>query len=258
MTNVAQDPTFFYDEQIRRNVLQFMAIFSNMYVEFGAKGDREPGLVPVFLTYGHRDRVVAHIKSDNTQNKPLRLPAMAANLTSISMAPDRAKGQQSTRRDTYLKNQGVLPDDVRTIYQRMPVPYDFNFELSIYTTNYDEHWQILEQILTIFDPSLSIQTSTDTFDWTKIKQVDLVGIGPEQNYPSGPERRIIVTTLAFVVKGWLSLPSNVRDNVIRSIQLRVGIVSDLDAPSSDIIAEIDAGGFDYNSQFDFSEDVDLQ
>lgn len=257
MTNVIDEKVWFYDHQLERYTLQFMAIFSNMYVQFGKKNDRDEGLVPVHLTYGSKDRVVAWIFGDQTQNKPLRLPAMAANLTNIDLAPDRAKGTQTSRRDTYLPNQGILPDDIRTVEQRMPIPYNLTMDLSIYTTNYDEHYQILEQILVLFDPSLSIQTSTDSFDWTKIHTVDLVAVNSELNYPSGGERRMIQTTLTFSCKVWLSLPAKIRKDFIKTIQLRVGAVNTATQGSSNILAELDANGYDYNTLFDFDEDVDL-
>jgi hypothetical protein len=140
----------------------------------------------------------------------------------------------------------------------MPIPYNFDFDLAIMTTNLDEHWQILEQILVLFDPSLTIQTSTDTFDWKKLHTVDLTGINSEQNYPVGGDRRIIVTTLQFVAKGWLALPAKIRNDFIKNIQLRVGLVSTATAGSEDIIAELDAGGFEYNTEFDFESEVDLR
>lgn len=260
MTNRVNDveDVFFYDQQIKRYILQFMAIFSNLNVQFGAKDNREPGLVPVHLTYGPKDRVVAHIRGDNTQNKPLRLPAMAANLANIDLSPDRYKGKPTNRRQSYLESGGLLPDDIKVIDQRMPVPYNLNMELSVYTSNMDEHFQIMEQILVLFDPTLQVQTSEEGFDWTKIHTVELTGINNEMNYPVGPDRRIIQTTLTFITKVWFSVPAKIRTDFIKTIQMRVGAVNDLTKSSQEIINQLDGDGVDYTTLFDYDRDVDLE
>ena len=179
MTNVINPELFFYDQQIKKYILQFMAIFSNMHVQFGKKDDREPSLVPVHLTYGAKDRVVAHIRGDNTQNKPLRLPALSANMVNIDINTGRMKGQGVDRRFNYLPRGGLMPDDITTVQQRMPVPYDMTMELSIFTSNLDEHFQILEQIMILFNPQLDIQKTDDNFDWTRIASVRLLAINNE-------------------------------------------------------------------------------
>lgn len=257
MTNVVDPDIFFYDKQIKRYILQFMAVFSNLHVEFAKKDDREPAIVPVHLTYGAKDRVVAHIYGEHTQNKPLRLPTMAANLTNVDLALDRMKGQTSVRRAPYLERGGLLPNDVRVAEQRMPVPYNLSMELAIFTSNLDEHFQILEQILPLFDPFLQLQTSEDALDWTKIHKLELVGINSELNYPSGPDRRVLTTSLAFSCQGWIALPAKIKDNAIHTIQMRVGAVNSIVNGSDDILQQLDQAGYEYSEIFDYDRDVDL-
>lgn len=257
MTNVVNPDLFFYDEQIKKYILQFMAIFSNMHVQFGKKDDREPAIMPVHLTYGAKDRVVAHIRGENTQNKPLRLPALSANLVNIDMDLGHMKGQGVSRRFNYLPRGGLLPDDITTVEQRMPIPYNMTMELAIFTTNLDEHFQILEQILVLFNPQIQIQKSDDNFDWTRITSVELAAINNELNYPSGPERRIIQSSMQFNVGMHLSVPAKIRDDYIKTIQLRVGVVEDLVAGSYEILQQLDEAGYDYTEIFNFDRDVDL-
>jgi len=245
---------YFYDKQLYNYILQFMAIFSDLHVMFGAKDDREPGLVPVHLTYGHKDRVVAHIKSNNTQNKPIRLPALSVNFAGIEQARERYKGQQTNRRYTYLERGGVMPDDIKTNDQLMPIPYDLNMEASFYTTNLDEHFQILEQLLVLFDPDLILQKSEDPHDWTKMYSVELVNIIDEKNYPSGQDRRILQTNMNFVCRVWLGVPQKTRNDYIKSIMMRVGTVANSSSGSFDMIQQLDEQQISYNSLFDFDTD----
>ncbi len=256
MTQLIQDPVFFYNNQLRDYILQFMAIFAGLKVQVGKLDDREASLIPVFLTYGAKDRVVAHIVGDNTQNKPIRLPALSAYMSGIDLAPDRRKGVGVSRREVYMPSGGAFPDDIKTVEQLMPVPYNTTFDLSIYTSNRDEHLQILEQIFMFFDPILQIQKSDDIFDWTKITTVELVGINFEENYPAGTDRRIIQTTLQFIVPVYISVPAKIRNNYIAEIQLRVGLISQSTSGSRNIIAELDDLDFEYETIFDL-DDFDL-
>lgn len=256
MTQLIQDPVYYYNDQIRDYILQFMAIFAGLKVQIGKFEDREASLIPIHLTYGAKDRVVAAIFADNTQNKPIRLPAMSAYMNGIDLSPDRRKGVGSIRRETFMPTGGQFPDDIKTIEQLMPVPYNSTMELSIYTSNRDEHLQIMEQIFMFFDPVLQVQKNDDTFDWTKITTVELVGINFEENYPAGIDRRIIQTTLSFLMPIYIAVPAKIKNNFIADINLRVGLVSAATSGSHNIIAELDDLEFDYGSLFTL-DDFDL-
>lgn len=256
MTQLIEDPVYHYEERIRNYILQFMAVFAGMKVRVGKLDDRESALIPVHLTYGAKDRVVASIFSDNTQNKPIRLPAMSTYMSGIEMAPDKRKGVGVTRRNVFLPVGGQFPDDIRTIEQLMPIPYNALIDLSIFTSNRDEHLQILEQILMFFDPILQIQISDDTFDWTKITTIELLSINYEENYPSGTDRRIIQTTLSFMVPIYVAIPAKIKNNWIADINLRVGLISQTTQGSHNIIAELDDLGFEYENLFTL-DDFDL-
>ena len=138
----------------------------------------------------------------------------------------------------------------------MPVPYNALMDLSIFTSNRDEHLQILEQILMFFDPILQIQINDDTFDWTKITTIELLSINYEENYPSGTDRRIIQTTLSFMVPIYVAVPAKMKNNWIKEINLRVGLVSQSTQGSHNIIAELDDLDFEYENIFSL-DDFDL-
>lgn len=248
--------SYYYDYQLKRYLVQFMAIFAGMQVEFGATETREAALVKVPITVGNKDRVVAAIKAENTQNKPVRLPIMSVYMSNIDLAPERRKGVGQSRREVFMPTGGMFPDDFKTIRQRMPVPYNATFDLHIFTSNTEQKMQIIEQILMIFDPMVQIQTSDDVFDWTKITQVELTNIGFEENFPTGTDRRIIQTTLTFALPLWISVPADVRNDFIRDIFLRVGAVSTDSVTNQQMIADLDAQGVPYEEIFTL-EDIDI-
>jgi hypothetical protein len=237
---------YYYDQQLRNYVLQFMAIFSGLQVQVGKWGTETEKLISVPIHYGHPDRVVAAIISENTQNKPIRLPVMSAFMRTLESAPDRRHGTGLERRNTYVPVGGLIPNDMQVIHQRMPIPYNLGLDLCIYVSNTDQHFQILEQVLPLFDPQLNIQTSDAPFDMTRLTCVELVS-GPmlDTNDPIGIDNRIIRSTLTFTMPIWIDTPADVRRDFVERIYVRVGAVSAGAITSEEIVAELDGDGIPY-------------
>ena len=64
---------FFYDEQIRRFLLQFTRIFSNFEVEYGKNEEGSATLYRVPVRYGDATRQAQTIMQQNSANKDLCL-----------------------------------------------------------------------------------------------------------------------------------------------------------------------------------------
>lgn len=247
---------YYYNEQLKKYLIQFMAIFCDMRVQVGWTDEKEPRLIKVPVCAASKDRVVAAIKGENTQNKVIRLPMFSAQLASVDLDPSLRKGNNTTRRNTYMPTGGLFPDDIKVVEQYMPTPYRSTFNLYIWASNQDQLYQILEQILTIFNPILKIQTSDDQFDWTRLTSVELVGISMDENFPAGSDRRICQATLSFTVPVYLSLPANVHKKFVRDIYLRIGAVSTAAKNSYDIVGELDAQNIEYDLNFSL-DNIDL-
>lgn len=247
---------FYYDEQLRKYIVQFAAIFMGLQVEVGKRGSVDAHLVPVPIKVASADRVVAAIKDENTQNKLLRLPLCSCQLIGIELAPELRKGVMQSRRNTYMPTNGVFPDDLKVVEQRMPVPYKAEMELTLYASNQDQHYQMVEQILSIFDPVFQIQLTDEAFDWTRVTTVELTNINFDENFTPGGDRRIIQTTLSFTMPIHLSLPNRVHQRFIKEIYLRIGAVATDAANSFDIIADLNSQQIPYEHVFSL-DDVDI-
>jgi hypothetical protein len=203
-------------------------------------GLNNDGVTPIQMEvpvrYGSSDRVTAAIATSNTQNKLHTLPMMSCYMTGLELSPDRLHGVNQTDRRTYLEQGGVFPDDVKSIKRVMAIPYNMQMELAIYASNTDQMFQIIEQILILFDYDLQLQFNDAAFDWTKIGKLYLRGITNEENYPAGVDKRMIIWTLQFELPIWMSPPIEVRNDLIQSITIRIG---DLDTLTLD---EVDADG----------------
>lgn len=248
-----QSDGYYYNQQLKKYVLQFMAIFSGLQVQVGKSATLDERLIPVPIHYATTDRVVASIMGQHTQNMPLRLPLMSAWNKGINIDMSRAKGTGGERRNTYVPVGGLVPDDARVIHQRMPVPYMLDMELGIYCSNTDQEFQILEQILPLFDPTLIIQTSDAPMDWARTTQVELTGINNDSSFPAGTERRIIQKTLTFQLPIWIDIPADIRRDFVEQIYLRVGAVDTSSITSEDMIADLDGQGLQYELVQDASD-----
>lgn len=236
---------YYYDQQLKNYILQFMAVFSGLQVQVGKFNEKEARLISVPVHYGAQDRVVASILADNTQNKPLRLPTMSAYMRGLQIAPNRMAGTGTERRKAYVPVGGLVPDDIEVIHQRRPVPYDLEMELAIYVSNTEQHFQILEQILPFFDPQLNIQLSDAPFDWSRLTHVLLTSTNIDSAYPSGTDRRIIQSTLNFTMPIFLETPADVRQDFIKKIFMRVGAVDSSAVTNFEIVADLDSQAIPY-------------
>jgi len=214
--------TYYYNKQIKQYILQFANVFAGLTIKTGKGADGQVTTMDAPIVYASKDRVVASIGAGNTQNRLHTLPLMSCFMTGIEMVPERRKGVGGVDRRTFMPQGGVFLEDVKVAYRLMPIPYDLSFDVHIYASSTDQAFQILEQLLIIFDPTLEIQTSDAPLDWTKLNKIELLGLNNEESQPSGTEKRMIIWTLNFKVEAWLSPPMEVKKNIIEKIILRYG------------------------------------
>jgi len=207
-----------------------------MKVHTGLDACGEIRELEVPIRYGSTDRVASAIGARNTQNQPYTLPMMTCYMTGIELSPDRLHGVNTVDRRTYLEQGGVYPDDVKALRRVMPIPFNLQMELAIHSSNTEQAYQILEQLMILFDYDLQVQFNDATFDWGKISKVTLTGLGNEEVYPTGTERRVLVWNLTFDFPIWISPPYEIRNNIIESISLSISDITDF------TLEEIDEDG----------------
>ena len=171
---------YFYDEQIRRFLLQFTRIFSGFQIEYGREeGSENAALLRVPIRYGDSSRNAQTILQDNSRNSLPSTPLMTFYITALDY--DRPRIQEpyhvskvsvrqrtyDTSTETYETTQG----NAFTIERLMPVPYKLTLNLDLWTSNTNQKLQLLEQILTLFNPSLEIQSTDNYIDWTSLSVV---------------------------------------------------------------------------------------
>lgn len=210
---------YFYDGQLRRFLVQFIRAVSNFEVEFGkdAAGNRTLQRVPVY--YGDASRQSQIILKGNSENTLNATPAMAAYISALTY--EQARMQEPTfvskmnlRERQYDPDTGLYGSsqgDAYTIERLMPVPYKLTMKLDIWTSNTEQKMQLLEQILTLFNPSLEIQSTDNYIDWTSLSYVQLGDVQwTSRTIPGGADESIDIATLTFDMPIWISSPAKVK------------------------------------------------
>jgi hypothetical protein len=212
---------FFYDEQIRRFLLQFARIFSNFQVEYGRNEEgRNDTLVRVPVRYGDSSRQAQTIIQQNSANELPSTPLMTFYITdlkynrSMIQEPNFVSTIQVRQRtydsmtDTYETTQG----NAFTIDRLMPVPFELTLKLDMWTSNTNQKMQLLEQILVLFNPSLEIQSTDNYIDWTSLTTVYLEDVTwSSRTIGAGnTESAIDIATLTFRLPMWISSPAKVK------------------------------------------------
>lgn len=216
----------FYDGQIRKYLAQLVRMFSN----FSYK-DSKGNLVQVPVMYGDMTRQVSNIIRDNSENKIPSAPRMSVYITGLEMDRDRT-GDSSFVSKINIRERAVSEDGTEylntqgknyTVERLMPTPYKLSVNVDIWSTNTDQKLQILEPILTLFNPSLEIQTTDNYIDWTSLSVVHLEGITfSSRSIPVGVDSEIDVAQLQFSTPIYISPPAKVKrlgvvTNIITSI-----------------------------------------
>ena len=238
---------FFYDQQIRRFLLQFARIFSNFSVAYGRnQAGEDDTLVRVPIRYGDASRQAQTIIQENSANDMPSTPLMTFYITALEydrprmQEPNFVSNIQVRQRtydadtDTYETTQG----NAFTIERLMPVPYKLTIALDIWTSNTNQKMQILEQILVLFNPALEIQSTDNYIDWTSLTTCDLQSVRwSNRVIPVGTDNSIDIATLTFVIPIYISSPAKVKK--LGVVERIVASIFDANGDASNAILDND-------------------
>ena len=205
--------TYFYNQILRKTIISFGTLFNNITIEKKDDNDNTFSTVKVPIAYGPTQKFLARLTQQADLNRPveIQLPRMSFEFNGITYDPQR----KLTTTQTF---QAVDKDDNKIKETYMPVPYNMNFELSIYTKINDDMLQIIEQILPYFQPEYSL-----TVDLVKElgekRDIPIIinNIKMSDDYEGDfSKRRSLVYTVSFTAKTYLFGPvTDASKNIIK-------------------------------------------
>ena len=210
---------FFYDNQIRRFLVQFARIFSNWQVTKGKDPAGNDILVRVPVMYGDSSRMAAAQIANNSPSSLPSAPLMTYYISGLEYDQKRTQDpyfidKMAVRQrmwnpetQSYEQTQG----QAFTVERVMPVPYTLRITVDFWTTNYQQKLELIEQLGVLFNPSMEIQSTDNFIDWTSLSVVYQDGLTfSSRSIPQGTGNPIDVMTWKFYMPIWISSAAKIK------------------------------------------------
>jgi len=198
----------FYHKKIRNTVIAFGTIFNNVNIKRLDSSGNPLQNIKVPLSYSPKEKFLARLDAQqdltgDDSKVAITLPRMSFEITGYSYDATRKlnKNQKITKVTTNA-------DTTKMNNQYMPVPYNVNFQLNVFTANSDDGLQIIEQILPYFQPDYTVTMIEDrTMDTKRDIPFILNSVEYSDDYTGSlTSLRRIIYTLSFTAKVYLYGP----------------------------------------------------
>ena len=221
-----------------KTVHTYSAVFGTVFSKLKIRRDNNR-IIQVPIAYAAQQKYNARLDQDEDPDLVRymkRTPRMSFQLVSMNRSPERNKNKmyQLSSRDTI----GITANGVKTQYNR--VPFVFGYTLNITTKYLDDMFQILEQIMVSFNPSLQVVVN-DNPDLEQDSSIVITPVGNslqdsyEGLYENGRE---ITVEIQFELEGYLYMPTS-EQGLIQTIHLNYNDLDTLDKIDDDVITEDD-------------------
>lgn len=240
---------FFYDAQISRVLIQVgTQCFGGYQVVSGYQTDGAVRLTPVPCLFAGYSRVIQQLFGGTSDNVVSKLPMISYAMTALQRKDAEIRDpkhiQQYVLRLRKRDADGNLlinePGELIVVERYMPVPHELQLDLTIWASNWDQLNQLVEQILSEFNPDQEISISDSPADWTSPTRILYMGQTQYSEVsPGGNPDAAMTAKMSFVVTTRLSLPVRVYD---------AALIHEIDVN----IRELEDFGYMY-----FGENIDL-
>lgn len=229
---------YFYHSLFRKYILYFGTVFNNISIVRKNTQNAVEQIVNVPIVYGPKAHWLTRLRQDPLVDKStsIELPRMSFEIIGMNYDGDR-KLQTTNKISTKREGGGLITSMLN------PVPYDINFQLTIYSKNADDALQIVEQILPYFKPDYTatlnlVDGITNPIDIPII----LSSVINEDSYEGSmdADKRYIFYTLMFNMKAYFWGPTSKTGLIKKAI---INFFTDTNARRSTITYEPNIGQF---------------
>jgi hypothetical protein len=204
----------FYHGTLRKYVIVFGNMFNGIYVQRFDSSNTRIQTLKVPIAYGPKQKFLVRLAQDPNLDQ-----AVAVTLPRIGFEMIGATYATNRKLASTQKNSIVNADKSKLSTQHIPVPYDINFQMSIFVKNADDGTQILEQILPYFQPAWTNNIRLiPEMDLTYDVPCILNDVSLEDAYEGDfSTRRALIWNLNFTMKGYIFGPISTQGVIKRAI-----------------------------------------
>jgi len=208
----------FYHQTIRKYVALFGTLFNDISIQKRNSSGELLSKIKVPIAYGPKQKFLNRIQNDPNldQQISIKLPRIGFEMSGINYDPERKLNPigKIIKKD-YDNGNKIL----RTLYN--PNPYTIDFSLFAFVDNAEDGTQILEQILPYFTPEFTVSVNIITEMGLKLDVPIVLNSASVEDDYSGDflQRRAIIWTLEFTMKGFLYPEVKSSDKIIKSISI---------------------------------------
>jgi hypothetical protein len=194
-------------DSLRKYIIVFGTVFNDIYINRLSSTGEVLQTLKVPLTYGPKDKILSRLEqSPRLDNQVgIILPRISFEMTTLEYDPTR----KLNTLNKLTKQSATAGTDDEVKYQYQPVPYDMQFEMNILVKNAEDGTRIVEQIVPYFTPAFTVSVNVvPEVDSARDIPIILNSISSQDQYEgSFEQRRALIWTLNFTLKGWLYGPS---------------------------------------------------
>lgn len=192
---------YFYNQNLRKLVVGFGALFSNIDVEHVDPDNGTPIKIRVPIHYASQEKFIQRLLQPSSITPGTRIetqvPIISFMMNSISPDPSR-------RLSRFANNSNIngCQSSGNKIATQTPVNVSFN--LFAYTRHTDDMLQIVEQIMPYFLPEHIIQLDMNSVQTNLNIPITMVSNNLSERYDGDlNSRRLNIASFQFLAKSWI-------------------------------------------------------
>ena len=186
----------FYYQTIKKYVILFGSTFNNIIINRSTSSNSLSQMINVPIIYAGKEKMLSRTISDPDITRPdsTILPRMSFEIKDITY--------DSSRKLQTLNKYGFNLSNTNVSFNYTPVPWNIHFALYVYVKNEEDGTKIIEQILPFFTPDFTVKANMmDNMPSVDIPIILDGVIREDNNQESFDQRRVLIWTLAFTIKG---------------------------------------------------------
>ena len=209
----------FYHGSIRKSIVAFGKLFSNIYID-RKSGDSVEGTtvqrLHVPIAYAPKEKWLVRIDEDPTLENQVytTLPRMSFEVTGMVYDSTR----KINRMNAISKYIDETPESKKRVFT--PVPYNIDVTLYVLAKTQEDALQIVEQILPTFTPDYTMALNVlPEMDQVQDLSINLSSVSVQDDYDGDFQtRRFVTYTMTFILKTNIYGAVNNR-SVIKDVQV---------------------------------------